>query len=152
MIKLTKEGKQQLEQKLARLQSETLIEASKRVNEARKFCDFSEDPMYVKFVDESNEVREEIERLKHILKHAHIVESVPNDTVGLGSLVTICELPDGDEETYRLVSPIEANIDEGLISTESPLGQQLIDQQEGATIELGDLSFRIVNITNETTA
>jgi transcription elongation GreA/GreB family factor len=52
--------------------------------------------------------------------------------VGIGSRVVI-EL-DGDEESYRIVSAIEARPSAGLLSNESPIGRALIGKRAGQRV------------------
>ncbi len=133
---MTKKGYEALKRKLQRLETEELQKVQQKVEAARAFCDFSEDPMYQAFVDESTDVRDEIQSLKHQLKRAIIVEEVTPTEVTIGVRVTLVEKGEEEQEQYVLVSPLEANIDEGLISTESPLGRAMLGKKEGEEVHL----------------
>jgi len=54
------------------------------------------------------------------------------EVVGMGSLVVI-EF-DGDTESYRIVSAIEARPSAGLLSVESPIGRALIGKRAGQRV------------------
>ena len=54
----------------------------------------------------------------------------------LGSTVTI-RYEDGTEETLTLVSPFEASVTPGYVSSESPAGQALLGKAVGADVTVG---------------
>ena len=155
-IQMTKQGYDALREKLERLEKEELLKVQEKVDQARAFCDFSEDPMYQAFVNESTDLRDEIKELKHTLKHAEIVEAVPKEEVALGSIIILQEEGESEKEEYILVSPVEADIDAGRISTESPLGQAALGKKVGerVTLVLGDdeIHFTLCDIKNNESA
>ena len=55
------------------------------------------------------------------------LDRIPQDKVGFGSTVTL-RGRDGQTVVYQLVMPEDANVDEGLISTASPIGRALLEQ------------------------
>ena len=63
-----------------------------------------------------------------MLENAKIIDNVPTSSkvVSLGSVVTILDLTDNEESTYKIVGTVESDPDNGLISNASPLGQALI--------------------------
>jgi transcription elongation factor GreA len=58
------------------------------------------------------------------------LEKIPPDKVGFGSTVTLTE-NNGQTIVYQLVMPEDANVDQGLISTASPIGRALLNKEEG---------------------
>ena len=71
------------------------------------------------------------------------------ETIGLGSKVTL-RSDDGEEETWILVSPQEANSLDGTISTQSPVGEALIGRRVGdsATVRTpsGSIVYTVVAV------
>ena len=65
------------------------------------------------------------------------------ETIGLGSKVTL-RSDDGEEETWILVSPQEANTLDGTISTQSPVGQALVGRRAGDSATVRTPSGAIV--------
>jgi transcription elongation factor GreA len=57
----------------------------------------------------------------------------------------------GVEITYRLVTPEEADYEQGLISTSSPIGKSLLNKEEGDEIRVqtpnGARNFEIIRMT-----
>lgn len=68
---------------------------------------------------------------------------------GLGSRVTISNRT-GTTATYTLVDPSEASLAKGKISVTSPLGQALVDREEGQEVEVqapgGRMRYRLESI------
>jgi len=64
-------------------------------------------------------------------------------------VVTICD-DSGEEETWRLVSPEEADTRAGTISTDSPVGHALIGRRAGekATVQTpgGTIVYTILRV------
>ncbi len=146
---LTKEGRDRLTAQLASLTHER-TEARERVKTARKFCDFREDVTYAEAVDAYDRIEVKIADLERTLAEAVIVDRGRLDVVAFGSQVVIRETPDGEEETYRLVGELEADLANGTISASSPLGTGLMGGVVGQTVTIdtpgGTLDFEIVRI------
>jgi transcription elongation factor GreA len=70
------------------------------------------------------------------LARAEVVAEPSTSTVQLGSRVTI-RYDDGMEDTLTLVSPFEAALTPGYVSSESPAGQALLGKAAGADVTVG---------------
>ena len=149
---LTPEGVVRLRQELEYLQTERLPKVTAWLSDALSEGFEDED------VTELEEARSElslvegrIRKLKYLLSSAQILQEPESaDHVQLGSRVTIVE-GDGEPESYRIVSPAEADPLNGYISYASPLGKMLMGQTVGDDVMVqspdGPLQFRIVNIS-----
>lgn len=148
--KLTSVGYARLKEELADLREAGRKRALERVKDARKFCDFREDVTYTEAVREQERIEAKIVELERLLADAVIVETGRPDVVAFGSQVVIREIPNGDEETYRLVGELEADLAEGTISVTSPLGNGLMGCVVGQSVSIdspgGTLDFEIVHI------
>ncbi|WP_215114547.1 transcription elongation factor GreA [Exiguobacterium sp. s70] len=147
---LTKAGRLRLQEQLETLRGDSRHVALERVKTARKFCDFREDVTYVEAVREQERIETKIVELERLLADAVIVDEGRPDVVAFGSRVVIRELPDGNDETYRLVGELEADLAEGTISVSSPLGSGLMGGVVGQSVSIaspaGPLDFEIVRI------
>lgn len=108
---------------LAYLKNVKAKEIREKINNARKFCDVNEDATYKDFIDEQYRLEEQIKMLEKKLIDAE--KSDLSDYALLNHKVKIKWLADNFEETYCLVSPIDADVEENYISVESPLGKAL---------------------------
>jgi transcription elongation factor GreA len=93
-----------------------------------------------------------IQMLRGILGNASIIEDADSCySVGLGCHVAVVALgDDGVPETHRVVGSAEADPGVGSISSESPLGRELMGRGVGehVTIDVPDgwMTFKIVAI------
>lgn len=153
-ITLTKEGKEKLEQELLDLKSRVRLEIAEKIKTARSYGDLSENSEYDEAKDEQAKVEARIADLEVTLKNVIIVEedakSKKAATVKLGSKVTVLDVELDYEETYEIVSSIEADPIENKISDDSPLGAALVGKKEGSTISVdapvGTVEYKIVKI------
>jgi transcription elongation factor GreA len=88
-------------------------------------------------VESYHRATQEVDHLRSLLDAAGTVENVPDDPtiVELGDDVTI-RLEEGVEETYIVVHPAEAPVEDERISSESPLGRALLGRRVGETVEI----------------
>ena len=63
-------------------------------------------------------------------------DTVPRNVVTMNSRVRVRDLATGECETYLLVYPEHANIDEGKLSVLAPLGTALLGARTGHTIDV----------------
>jgi regulator of nucleoside diphosphate kinase len=78
------------------------------------------------------------EELSAGLRKASVVpaEAIPPDRVTMRSRVLLRDLATGNFESFTLVYPEEADIDNGRLSVLTPLGSALIGARRGATIRV----------------
>lgn len=150
-IKLTPAGFTEIEEELAKLREEDRPRIIQAIKEARAQGDLSENADYDAAREEQAKVESRIKELEYMLEHATIVADVPKGVVGLGSVVTICYVEDeDDEDEYKIVGSLEANILENKISDESVMGAALCGRKVGdiVTIESpnGAYDVKIVKI------
>jgi transcription elongation factor GreA len=124
---LTEEGRRLLEERIGD-RERVLEELRAAVHEPGRSADT---------VESYHRAAREIDHLRSLLEAAGTVEDVPDDPtiVELGDIVTI-RLDDGAEETYIVVHPAEAPVEDERISSESPLGRALLGRRVGGTVEV----------------
>jgi regulator of nucleoside diphosphate kinase len=81
--------------------------------------------------------RQAFEKLEHELARAQLVtkQDIPADIVTMNSLVQVFDLELGDEYSFTLSWPHEANISENRINVLAPLGMALLGSRVGQEIE-----------------
>lgn len=129
LIQLTPAGKAKLEDELNTLITVRRPELTSQIQESSDQGDPTDNPEDV-FKEELIQVEARISELEQMLERAEVIEHTSTDKVGLGSTVTI-RGDDGVQETYTLVNHVEADIRDGSISTESPVGQALLGKAVG---------------------
>ncbi|MFN8592488.1 MAG: transcription elongation factor GreA [Thermomicrobiales bacterium] len=148
---LTEAGKTRLEEELHDLRTRRRPELQVRIQEATESGDISDNSEYEELKDEWASLEARIHELEQTLDHAAVLARGANgDVVGLGSTVRILS-DDGEEETWVLVSPQEANTLDGTISTDSPVGRALVGCRAGesATVRTpsGAIVYTVVSVS-----
>jgi regulator of nucleoside diphosphate kinase len=80
---------------------------------------------------------EYLDKLKLELERAKIVEpqEVPPTVVTMNSTVSLVDVETGEEETYTLVFPEDADISQGKISVLAPIGTAMLGYEIGDVFE-----------------
>lgn len=149
---MTQEGKEKLESELHYLKTERRQEVVERIKEARGFGDLSENSEYDAAKDEQAFVETRITQVEKMIRNAVIIENDNDnpDIVSLGKSVTFVELPNGEEETYKIVGSAEADPIEGKISNDSPMAKSLLGHEIGTEVKVstpgGDMQVKITKV------
>ena len=108
------------------------------VKEAKAQGDLSENFEYYAAKKAHRENESRILYLEKLIKTAKVIEEkkTPADVAGLGKTVTVFIEDDGEEETYELVTSVGANVLEGKISIESPVGKALMGSKVGDVVHV----------------
>ena len=133
-VMLTEQGKEGLERELETLRTQKVPDLKRRIQELSSDGDVSDNSEYEDTKEELIHIEARIREIQHVLRRAKVVQrDGDSETVGFGSKVTLVD-EFGDNETWTLVSPQEANTLHGTISTESPVGAALIGRRVGDTV------------------
>jgi transcription elongation factor GreA len=148
---LTEKGLNKLKAELDYLRTVKRREIMEQLQDFNGESDLSEDNEYLLIKDEQAIVEGRIVELENLLLRVEIIQpGSSRGTIRLGSTVTLQDL-EGQIETYTIVGSTEANVREGLISDESPMGKALLGHVVGDDVEVkapdGLLKFRIVSVT-----
>ncbi|HXC69634.1 MAG TPA: nucleoside diphosphate kinase regulator [Pyrinomonadaceae bacterium] len=81
--------------------------------------------------------RQYLNKLEAELDRAEIVdaENIPANVITMRSTVRLKDLVSGEENTYSLVFPTEADFSQGKISVLAPIGTAILGYKSGDTIE-----------------
>lgn len=143
---------QKLKKELQDLQYELKHKLPKELEEARAHGDLSENAEW-----EAAKARQDIvqSRIAHISGRIrelslYTLSSIPEGVVAYGSRVTLEDLDEGEETTYRIVFPEEADVANGKISISSPLGRALVNRKIDDEVEVvtpkGKRHYAIVDL------
>jgi transcription elongation factor GreA len=146
---VSREGHDELVAELDDLRGNVRPGVIARVKAARELGDLKENADYEYARKEQSFVEGRIQTLEAMLKAAVILDdTAPTEAVGIGSTVTVDV--DGDEETYVVVGPFEADPARGRISSTSPVGKALYGRRAGEDVTAaapgGSVVYRIKEI------
>ena len=120
------------EDEIQALNYELKLELPKEIKRARELGDLRENAEYQAAKERQRLVESRISLLQKRVSEIQLMnlDRIPHDRIGFGSTVTLRE-ENGQTIVYQLVMPEDANVDEGLISTASPIGRALLNKEEG---------------------
>ena len=146
--KMTPEGYKQIEDEIARLKKDR-PRRIKILQAARALGDLSENTEYTEAKRDLGHLQSRLRYLSKQLKYAEIVETKDDGKVDLGKTVVL-KFDDDETEEYKIVGRMEADLADGKISFDSPLGQAIMKQEAGtvATVEApaGEYKVTIVEV------
>ena len=125
------------EDEIAQLDKELKTELPREIKRARELGDLRENAEYHAAKERQRFVESRISLLQKRVSEIQLMnlDRIPHDKVGFGSTVTLKE-ENGQTVVYQLVMPEDANVDEGLISTASPIGRALLNKEEGDEVHV----------------
>jgi transcription elongation factor GreA len=120
------------EDEIAQLDRELKTELPREIKRARELGDLRENAEYQAAKERQRLVESRISQLAARVSQIQLMnlDRIPKGKVGFGSTVTLTE-DNGQTVVYQLVMPEDANVDDGLISTASPIGRALLNKEEG---------------------
>lgn len=147
-IPVTREGYERLTGELKDLTEVKRPEIVAAVAEARSHGDLRENAAYDAARQDQAMIEKRIIELEGMLRNAQVLDdnaTAKNGVIGVGSKVTVDF--DGEDEQYTLVGAIEAKPAAGLISTESPIGRELVGKRAGDSAQVitpgGSMTLKI---------
>ena len=149
----TDKGLKDLRQKLDHLKDIERPNASKAIGEARDKGDLSENAEYDAAKEAQGMLEMEISKLEETLSNARIIDESKLDSskILIHSTVKIKNLVKSATMEYKLVAQSEANLAQGKISVDSPIGKGLLGKKNGDIAEIaipnGNVKFEILEIS-----
>jgi transcription elongation factor GreA len=151
-VYLTRERLIELEKELQEMKTNGRKQIAAKIAEARAHGDLSENAEYDAAKEEQGLFELKISKMEDILSRARVIDTskMPNDEVHLLSTVKIKNLKTNKTVEYLMVSPEEADFQEGKISVTSPVGAALIGAKLGQKVQVkapaGLMDFEIMEI------
>ena len=151
-VYLTKDRLVELEKELKEMKTNGRKEIAAKIAEARAHGDLSENAEYEAAKEEQGLFELKLSKLEAMLSRARIIDTTkfPQDKVHILSKVKIKNLKTQKVFNYLLVSPEEADFQEGKISVTSPVGKGLMGTKLGDKVKVkapaGLLEFEVLNI------
>ena len=130
--KMTPEGYKQIEDEIARLKKDR-PRRIKILQAARALGDLSENTEYTEAKRDLGHLQSRLRYLGKQLKYAEIVLNKYDGKLDLGKTVVLKLDDDEDTEEYKIVGRMEADLADGKISFDSPLGQAIMKKEAGTT-------------------
>ena len=143
-------GGDQAAAELERLRTNGRVEMSERLREAREDGHLANNPALYELLEEQVQLERRIAILEGQLAAAEVVVPAADGAASIGSFVRVRDGQAGDLAEYELVGPIEADIANGRVSVEAPVGRALLGHGAGAVLDVktpsGTLGLKILSV------
>jgi transcription elongation factor GreA len=134
---ITEEGIAALREEIEQLEGPARSKMAARIKVAREEGDLKENAEYHIAKEDQAHLETKIKRLRERLRTAVVVEVDGNaDTFAFGRTAEILDEAKEEVNTWTLVGSTEANLAEGRLSAESPIGRALRDAEVGKPIKI----------------
>lgn len=135
---MTIQIKRKLEEEIRILEYELKNDLPKELKKAAALGDLSENAEYQSAKQRQEIVNAKLAHLRKRLAEVALInfDKLPTDRASYGSTVVLYDIQKGTEITYKLVSVEESDLQQGLISTTSPIGKGLLNRQEGDAVKI----------------
>jgi transcription elongation factor GreA len=149
---ITAAGIEELKTELAQLEGPRRHEMAERIRVARELGDLKENAEYHTAKDDQAMMETRIKRLQVRLRNAVVVEADEGSdgAFAFGRTAEVLDESKGETNTWTLVGSTEANLAEGKLSAESPIGQALMGAAVGATVKVetprGTKTFKVLKL------
>ena len=150
---VSEEGMNRLKEELAQLTNVERPAISRQIAEARDKGDLSENAEYDAAKEAQGLLEARIHKLEETIANSRILDQsrINTDTVQIMSRIKIKNLKNNAIVEYMLVSESEANLREGKISINTPIGQGLLGKKVGDVVEVrvpaGLIPFEVIEIS-----
>ncbi|MDD4066967.1 MAG: transcription elongation factor GreA [Clostridia bacterium] len=152
-IILTESGLKKLEEELTYLKGEKRQEISERIKVALGFGDLSENSEYDEAKNEQGLLEMKISQLEEKLRNATVMDDddISTEVVSVGTRVKLLDLDEDEKLEYSIVGVNEVDLDNNMISNESPIALGIIGKKKGQIVDVSvpsgaTLKFKILKI------
>ena len=137
-VPITKKGYENLKAELGRLRKVERPKNIQDIAEAREHGDLRENAEYKAAKERQQFIDTRMAELEHKLGDAHVIEVTPglSESVVFGATVLLLNLESDEKKFYTLVGQEEADLKNGSISVQSPIGRALISHRVGDVVQV----------------
>ena len=150
---ITIEGLKKLKIELEDLKNNKRPKVVAAIAEARGHGDLKENAEYHAAKEQQGHIEGRVLEINDIIARANVIDVTKienNGKVIFGSTVTIKDLENKKEKSFKIVGKDEADIEKNLIFYKSPIGKALIGKSKGDTVNVntpsGEKNFEILEV------
>lgn len=149
-VYLTQEKYDELKKELEYLKTDRRKEVAETLEYAKSLGDLSENAEYQEARETQANIEDRIKKLEAMLQTAVIMKMHHTEAVDVGSTVTLMRDGVRTQVTYKIVGSEEADLAQGKLSINAPLGQALVGKKKGESLVAktpgGEVKYKLVDI------
>ena len=152
-FQITEPGYKRLKAEVENLKNVERPNIIKQIAAARELGDLKENAEYHTAKDRQGFIEAQLADLEEKLSRVEVVDvaKTVSDKILFGATVKLEDLNGGKKISYKIVSEFEANIDDGLISSGSPVARALLGKKINDEVEVitpgGVINYEILNFS-----
>ena len=150
-FQITEPGYKKLKAEVENLKNVERPNIIKQIAAARELGDLKENAEYHTAKDRQGFIEAQLADLEEKLSRVEVVDvaKIVSDKILFGATVKLEDLNSGKKISYKIVSEFEANIDDGLISSGSPVARALLGKKINDEVEVitpgGVINYEILD-------
>ena len=152
-VPLTKKGEISIKEKLSNLKFVERPQISQAIAEARAHGDLKENAEYHAAKELQGLVEAKINEIESALVNAQVIDVTEIPETGrvvFGSTVTVYDIDNDKNVTYKIVGNLESDPDKGEISIDTPIARgmvgKFVDDEIIIQTPAGNLSYEILEV------
>lgn len=148
----TEKGYQKLKNEIDQMEKYIKNDIAQEIATAREHGDLRENAEYEAAKEKQANYMAKLGSMQERFMNAQVIkrQDLPEETITLGKKVRIKDLESGEEEDYTILGDGETDIDNGIISYQSPMARGLInhkvDDEVEITLPRGVKHYKIVKV------
>ena len=152
-FQITEPGYKRLKAEVENLKNVERPNIIKQIAAARELGDLKENAEYHTAKDRQGFIEAQLADLEEKLSRVEVVDvaKTVSDKILFGATVKLEDLNGGKKISYKIVSEFEANIDDGLISSGTPVARALLGKKINDEVEVvtpgGVINYEILNFS-----
>ncbi len=147
---ITVEKREELENELVALKGPKRKQILESLEFAKSLGDLSENAEYHQAREEQAKLEERIGTIEEVLRNSEVVKAHSSTQVEVGTTVIVQKEGTKEQKKYQIVGSEEADMQNGKISHQSPLGVALFSKKKGDTVSFnspkGAVQYKIIDI------
>jgi transcription elongation factor GreA len=150
---ISRMGHERLKKELENLERRERHDVIRAIEVAREHGDLKENAEYHAAKERQGHIEGRILELKDKLSRAEVIDcsDVNCSRAVFGTVVNMLDMDEDVEVTYQLLGPEESDVEKGVISIQSPLGQAILGKEVGDEVKVvtpgGIREFEVIDIT-----
>jgi transcription elongation factor GreA len=152
-VPMTPEGQARLREEMRRLKEVDLPQVVKDIGTAREHGDLSENAEYHAAKERQGMIVARITHLEQSLSRAEVIDpsKLSGSKIQFGAKLKLANADTGEEQSFQIVGPEEADLKLGRISVASPLARALLGHEVGEEIRVmmpaGPRTYEILDVS-----
>lgn len=143
----TEAGYQKTKNRIQQISHVEIVENAREIEAARALGDLRENAEYKSALEKRSRLNSELRHLSEQLNRARIITpaDITPEEVGIGSVVDLKD-PKGSKLSYAILGPWDADVDKGILSSQSKLAQAMAGHKKGDKFKFRDEEYTITGL------